>query len=99
MISFKRGDTFERTVTLRDENRDPVTVDEIKCQVRDIDLVLIEELSVVETATSGTYTLSSANTETYPIGPLQMDIEIVLNGIKKSSNTISIEVVQDITYV
>jgi len=98
MIELKRGDTFKRTMRFKDKDGTPIVVDNIRSQIRNKSMKLIDELVITATGEPGEYILSSADTSGYPIEKLQMDIEITVGDVTKSSNTIKIQVNEDCTY-
>lgn len=104
IITHKRGDTFELTLTLENQgNAVDITLFTIACQVRDQSDVLIQTLTVVKTdPTNGTFTLSASDSETYlwPLLKLDADVEFIEpDTTVSSSETFSIQVIKDITRV
>ena len=103
-ITHKRGDTLEWVVTLTD---DSVAVDitdwTIKSQIRDGSYALIYEFLVTKTdASNGVFSLSAtaAQTATWPLGSALVDIEFTDNtNYVISSQTFTMQLVRDITYV
>lgn len=99
MISLKRGDTFSINLQFEDAAHVAVQPDTVSCHLRDSELALIEVLTLTPTGETGEYTLSSPDTTAWPVEDLQMDLEVVVNGIIVSSSTQTVRVKQDITYV
>ena len=100
IIKFKRGDTFTLNCTYK-VNGVPssiATID-IDSQVRDFRGSLIEELTVTKTGSTGVFTLLSSATQTseWPISVLRCDIQFSQGGIVRSTQTIDISVLEDIT--
>lgn len=98
-MKFKRGDTFAFSVYLKDENEEPliIEIDNMKCEVRTLGDDLIDTLIITQTEIPGEYIFLSDDTSKYPIGELFTDIEVVKDGIKSSSDTITLEIVRDVT--
>jgi hypothetical protein len=102
-ITHKRGDTLEWVVTL---TQNSVAVDitdwTIRSQIRQ-DTTLVYEFLVTKTnAGSGVFSLSAtaAQTATWPLGSLLIDIEFIdPTGFVISSQTFTMQLVRDITYV
>jgi len=99
-LKLKRGDTFFFYMDLALANGDPliVTIDKLKCQIREINDTLVDTMDVQTTQTSGRYlfTASSEKTLSYPIKDLQLDVKIN-DGIVTSTPTVLVEVDKDVT--
>ena len=98
--NIKRGDTFQLTADLKDENGTALVLSlaNIKSQIRKADDTLVAELTIATTGTPGTYTLTCIDTQEWPApASLVMDIEMIINGQKRSSDTIAINVIKDVT--
>lgn len=98
--NFKRGDTFALTAAINDEAGDPMAIDvaNLKSQVRDGAGVLVSELVVTTTETVGVYLLTASSTAAWPANTtLYMDIQLNVDGQIRSSETIEISVVKDVT--
>lgn len=98
---LKRGDTFSFCVAVTSDD-EPATgiASGLRSQVRKtFSSILISELSVVETSTSGTYMFRhDGSTQDWPLGQLLIDVEYTNGGIVVSSDTMSIEVIGDVTH-
>lgn len=102
VITHKRGDTFELNMTLENQG---IAIDltgwTIASQVRAGDDSLVDDLTVTITdAAAGQVTVSAtaAETEQWPTGQLDWDIEFTdPSGAVSSSDTITVTVVKDIT--
>tara|TARA_R110002153_G_scaffold251161_2_gene408070 strand:+ start:251 stop:571 length:321 start_codon:yes stop_codon:yes gene_type:complete len=104
IITHKRGDTFELTLTLENQgNAVDITLFTIACQVRDQEDALIQALTVTKTdPTNGVFTLTAADTETddWPLLKLDTDVEFIEpDATVSSSETFNIQVIKDITRV
>ena len=104
VITHKRGDTFQLTLTLENQgNAVDITNFTIASQIRDQDDQLVEALTVTKTdASNGVFTLSATDTqtETWPIAKLDVDVEFIEpNNTVSSSETFNIQVIKDITRV
>ena len=105
MISIKKGDTFAFYANIKDELGQPLITDaaNFRSQIRDKKYVLVEELTVTTTATEGQYLFTATDTNDWiskwsDSGSLIMDIEINIEGVITSSDTIEIQVNKDVTY-
>ena len=96
-MKIKRGASLAFYVTFKDTDGDPVTYNNIRCQVRQIDGTLLSELTIAETETTGRYLFSAGTTDVFPLGTHESDIEITVGGKVASSDTFKIEVYKDIT--
>ena len=102
-ITHKRGDTLEWVVSLT-QNNSPVNISgwTITSQIRQ-DTTLIANLTVTVTdAVNGEFNLSatSAQTAGWALGSHSVDIEFIsLGGFVVSSQTFTLQLVRDITYV
>jgi hypothetical protein len=102
-ITHKRGDTLEWVVTL---TQNSVAVDitdwTIRSQIRQ-DTTLVYEFLVTKTDPgNGVFSLSAtpAETASWPLGSLLIDIEFIdPTGFVISSQTFTMQIVRDITYV
>lgn len=94
---FKRGDTFSLVCTYKVDDV-PVTIagKTIASQIRRVNGALVSDVTV-EPDTDPTKFILSADTENWPLDLLLCDIEIVEDGFTRSSETIQIPVVEDIT--
>lgn len=101
-ITHKRGDTFELTCSLENGGNDVnITGWTVAAQLRQIDDTLVQGMTVTVTdAAAGEFTITAANTETddWPIGNLEIDVEFTeSDGSVSSSETFTIAVIKDIT--
>ena len=100
-ISIKRGDTFILNVSLKDEAGQPIAlpVDKLRSHVRDSKDVLLANLSISAGATSGQYVFRAPSTLDWPVGSrLNMDLEMDIDGSIRSSETVGINVIKDVTH-
>ena len=102
-IQHKRGDTFLFSAVLRESKTGPVTDLtnwEIASMIRDADDVLIDEVTVTVTnAANGAYTLRVDETTAWPVGAAYWDIQYTDDsGIIRSTETIPVQIIEDITY-
>lgn len=105
MLTIKRGDTFAFYITLTDEAKEPLNVssDDFRSQVRDVEDNLVAELKVEDTKIEGRYKLYAEETSSWavttkdPNSVLLMDIELTIDGFIRSSDTIRIRVIKDVT--
>lgn len=102
-ITHKRGDTLEWVVTLT-QNGTAVDITDwtIKSQIRQ-ETTLIFELTVIKTdSVNGAFSLSAtaAQTASWALGTHSVDIEFTDgNNYVVSSQTFTLQLVRDITYV
>lgn len=101
-IYFKRGDTFLFSATVSDTAGSPINLTgwTIQAQVRNSGGTLIDAAVVTVTdAVNGTYTLTVADTTDWAINETYyFDIQYTdSGGIIRSTNTLLIAVVEDIT--
>lgn len=102
-ITHKRGDTLEWVVTLtQDGSAVDISQWTITSQIRQ-DTTLIASLTVTKTeSTSGVFSLTAtaASTASWSLGTHSVDIEFIdQNGFVVSSQTFTLQLVRDITYV
>ena len=99
-LSLKRGDTFffYMDLALADNTPLVVTVDKLKCQIREVNNELVDTMVIETTSTDGRYlfTADAENTLTYPLNTLYLDVKIN-DGIVTSTPTIPVEVDKDVT--
>jgi hypothetical protein len=91
LLTIKRGDTFSYLATW-----EGAVLSELKSQIKDSKENLISAVKIEDTATAGTFRLSVADTKNWPIGTLVTDIQRTSADIK-SSDTMSIVVIRDVT--
>ena len=99
-VNHKRGDTFSFSAAFAVDGV-PVEglANKLKCQVRTRKDVLISEMTITESATPGTYIFTVADTADWPIGELYYDIQMTDDaGIITSSETVTINVIKDVTH-
>ena len=100
-VSLKRGDTFGFSAAITED--DGVTAitgiaSELRCQVRNINDELIEELTITEsTETPGTYVFLAGDTSECAITAYEMDIQRTSADTTTSTETISINIEKDVT--
>lgn len=102
-ITHKRGDTFLFSAALRASKTGPatdVTDWDITSMIRDAEDVLIDEITVTVTdAANGAYALRVDDTTAWPIGTAYWDIQYIDDsGIIRSTETIQVQIIEDITY-
>lgn len=100
IITFKRGSTFEAELELVTEDCLPVDIraEHMSAQINDKDGNLIAELTITETATPGTYILSTLEeTDEWPLETIYTDVRAVLDGKIRYSNTLAIKVIKQET--
>ncbi|KGE20688.1 hypothetical protein [Paenibacillus wynnii] len=91
-LTIKRGDTFIYTATW-----DGATLSELRSQVRNSLGQLTSEVTINNAGTPYTFVLSVVDTSKWPIGVLQTDIQRTVGGLIISSETITINVLRDVT--
>jgi hypothetical protein len=102
-ITHKRGDTLEWVVTLTQDGS-VVNISDwtITSQIRQ-DTTLIASLTVTKTdSTNGVFSLTAtaASTASWSLGTHSVDIEFINDsGFVVSSQTFTLQLVRDITYV
>ena len=100
-VSIKRGDTFGFSNAITED--DGVTAitgiaSELKCQIRNRNDELIEELTITEsTETPGTYVFLAGDTSEWAITTYKMDIQRISAGTTTSTETIFINIEKDVT--
>ncbi len=98
--TVKQGDTFAFYLDLNDDET-PVTgaVAKLKSQVRSkANGNLIAELTITEeVSTPGRYLFAFADTQSWPIGIQEVDVQYEDGDITSSSETLDIKVVKDVT--
>ncbi len=103
IVNFKRGDTFEAVVRLRDDMAALVDLvaGGITCtsQIRDSEDVLIQQLSVAnDTAPTGkVLSATPAQTAAWPVAQLLWDVQWSKDGQVFSTETLTIDVEKDVT--
>jgi hypothetical protein len=100
LSEFKRGDTFTLACTYKVDDQPATTLGKtITSQIRKVNGVLISQMTVtVDNVDDSKFTLTPVvSTTTWPIDVLLCDIQIVDNGFVRSSETLKIPVVEDIT--
>ena len=96
-MEIKRGDTFAFYANFKDLEGDPIAYDNIACQIRKPNGVLIDELTIAPTATVGRYLFTAGVTDEWPITTPESDIHVIVNGVVISSETFTIEVIKDVS--
>ena len=96
---IKRGDTFAFYADIKDAEGSPIEISaqNIRCQFRDNSDKLVSELTTSATDTPGKYLFTEESTGSWPVGILQSDIELTIDGVITSSETFSISVEKDVT--
>lgn len=100
VIKIKRGDSFIFTNNqLLDSNGDPIDLTgwTIRSHIRDRSMNLIDELDM--TIETFSYSMTKMNTEMWPVVDLFWDVEYTMpDGTVFSSETITVKVIQDVTF-
>ena len=98
-MKIKRGDTLSFIVVKKDSKGVPVTGQDIKSHVRDINKK-VAEFIVKETDVPGSYefTIPASITKTLPIKKLYFDIRFEKDGVVETSPTVELEVEANKTY-
>lgn len=102
-IKHKRGDTFLWAASLKETRTGPaIDISDwtIKSQIRDAEDVLVSDLEVTITdGPNGQYRLYKEDTASWPSDNCFMDIEYRDDGgFIRSTETIGVRVVKDVTY-
>lgn len=102
-LTHKRGDDLEWVVNLTESLvAADVTTWGIRCQVRQTDDTLVQELTITKTSpASGIFSISATDVQTasWTAGTYNVDIEFVDdNSIVFSTSTFSLTMVDDITH-
>ena len=99
-IRFKRGDTFSLSCTYKvDGVPTSVSSIDIDSQIRDNRGSLVQNLTVTKLVNTGEFTLIATATETaeWPVSVLRCDVQFSQGGTVRSTQTIDISVLEDIT--
>ena len=99
-IRFKRGDTFSLSCTYKvDGVPTSVSSIDIDSQIRDNRGSLVQNLTVTKLVNTGEFTLIATATETaeWPVSVLRCDVQFSQGGLVRSTQTIDISVLEDIT--
>lgn len=94
--NFKIGDTFLFTANFTDKDGNNLTGLSLECQVRDINSLLLSELTVEELG-EGKYIFSTTDTQNWSVGEVYMDIQYTSNQFVASTETIIIRTIKDVT--
>lgn len=99
LIVHKRGDTFQANCQLLDDLGNPINLTisniAVKSQIRGIRGELIADLSCSISGTS--YTLTASNTSSWSLGRAKWDIQYTRSGVIFSTETINLDIDEDIT--
>ena len=101
-LTLKRGDTLSVIVARKDEDGNPLTgqAEKLRSQIRTTTDKLVAEFTISETSTAGEYLFEvpSSVTQDFPLLTLSFDVEFKdLDGYTKSSDTMFIIVIKDVT--
>jgi len=99
LSEFKRGDTFILVCVYKVDG-EPAPIDglTIASQIRQANGSLVANMMVEPDEDEGKFLLTpDTETDTWPLDVLQCDIEITDDGFVRSSETVYIPVVKDIT--
>ena len=91
-ITIKRGDTFIYIATF-----EGLMLSELRSQIRSKLGVHISDVVISETSLPGTFIFVVADTKEWPVGVLYTDIETSPRGVNKSTETLEINVIRDVT--
>jgi hypothetical protein len=97
---FKRGDTFLLTCIYKEDGTaTSISGFTFNSQLRTPNGDLVATLTATpDLSATGKFSLSpDTDTEEWPLNTLQCDIEVIDNGIKRSTITFCVPVVKDIT--
>lgn len=102
---FKRGDTYQLTCTYKGDGTtaSSVAAFTIAAQLRTSAGTLVAEMTITKLtqsgATLGQFTVEPTDPDTtgWPLGRLEMDLEITEAGVIRSSETMVQPVVKDVT--
>lgn len=97
---FKRGDTFSLVAVITDDTGSPVggVAAELRAEIRNRQDELQGACVIAETGTTGTYSLTFADTSSWvPDTVLYLDIQRTTGGVVSSTETIAIPVEKDVT--
>lgn len=101
MIEVKKGDTLSFIVIRKDDAGNPLIGDEskLKAQIRDSEDTLYGAFVITELSTLGEYlfTVDATITKDFILGKLYFDIEYKDNDIVYSTDTVTINVLRDVT--
>jgi hypothetical protein len=95
---FKRGDAFYFALDITDSAGEPVDVDveDMICQFRDNNDILIAEMTITASETLGRYEFEYEDTTAnFPITQLVGDVEMQIDGKTHSTEDISVTVLKD----
>ena len=103
LIKHKRGDTFIWPATLLSCKCGPavdITGWSISCEVRDAHMNFVGAADVsITNAAAGQFLILCEETSDWPVGTAHMDIEYHDEmGIKRSTETVTVQILRDITF-
>jgi hypothetical protein len=90
-MEIKRGNTLSFLINIPE-----MIVTEIKCQVRDLNNNLIDNLILTKKSETQ-YLAQSADTSEYPLGQVYYDVKIQSGSIVVSSETKMINIIKEVT--
>lgn len=90
--SIKRGDTFNYYATW-----EGAALAELRSHVRTDTGRLLSVVEIYDTETPSTFQLIVPDTTNWPIGTVYTDIERIVGGVIKSTETLTIDVQKDVT--
>jgi len=95
----KRGDYFAFYADLTDASLAPIVLsaDLISSQIRDRVGTLIDDLEISTDSVPGRYLIEKGDTKSWPIGDLEIDIEMLIDGKPLSTPTFTVKIVRDVT--
>jgi len=95
---MKRGETFEHTVHFHDEGTSiEISIDDVKCEVRAKSSGKLLEECTKEQIDPSTIKFSVADTDEWPVGDIEFDIDYTIDDVKYTSATYVKKVLKDIT--
>lgn len=95
---MKRGETFEFTVKFHNDGTDvEMDADDVRCEVRAKNSGKLLEECTKEQVDAYTVKFTVTDTDEWPIGDIEFDVDYTIDDIKYSSPTYTRKVIKDIT--
>lgn len=95
---MKRGETFEFTVHFNNAGASvDMSVDDVRCEVRAKSSGKLLEECTKEQVDTSTIKFTVTDTDEWPIGDIEFDVDYTINDIKYSTPTYTRKVLKDIT--
>lgn len=101
---LKRGDTFQLGCLAKDADGQPESLDGVtlRSQARSaLSGQLIAELTVSkadQVAHPGQFSIGAADTSSWPVAPLLIDVELRVGQAVTSTETIRLPIIEDVTH-